>query len=122
MTLPEFVATTGFTQVHTIGNWITLDFQVSYGFGKPDEITAEAARPGYDKEGKRILGEKAVSPQPLGSAEGWRTWLAGTKLTFGIKNLADTRPPFTDAYFQGYDTSTTNPVQRYFYVELERKF
>jgi len=49
------------TRVHTIGNWTTLDWQISYRFGQSAEITPETPRPGYNKEGKRILGEQAIA-------------------------------------------------------------
>ncbi len=121
-TLPEFVSSTGFTQVHTVGNWTTFDYQISYEFGKPAEITPETPKPGYDKDGKRVVGEKAMAPAPQSSGAGWRTWLAGTRLTFGINNIFDTRPPFADIFTEGYDTGNTSPIQRYFYVSLEKKF
>ena len=121
LTLQQFVAQTGFPQVHTVGNWITLDWQISYEFGKPQIITPEAPKPGYDKEGKKIVGEKAIAPQPEGSNSGIRTWLAGTKLVFGINNIFDTRPPFEDST-AGFDTANTTPFGRYFYVEIEKKF
>ena len=79
---------------------------------------------GYDKEGKKIVGEKAVAPPMQASSGGIRTWLAGTKLTFGINNIFDTRPPFADVVNPGfgYDSAVTNYIQRYFYVEIEKKF
>ncbi len=121
LTLQEFVAQTGFPQVHTVGNWITFDYRISYEFGKPQLVTPEMPKPGYDKEGKKMVGEKAVAPPPEGSNRGIRTWLAGTKLTFGINNIFDTRPPFEDAQ-AGFDTTNGTPFQRYFYVEIEKKF
>jgi outer membrane receptor protein involved in Fe transport len=48
--------------------------------------------------------------------------LGGTKLTFGINNIFDTRPPFEDFLTEGFDTAHTTPFQRYFYVEIEKKF
>jgi iron complex outermembrane recepter protein len=121
LTLPEFVAETGFPQVHTVGSWTTFDWQISYEFGKPQEVTPETPKPGYDKEGKRIVGEKAISPKAEGAHEGWRGWLAGTKLTFGINNIFDANPPFVDNT-SGFDTGSANPVKRYFYVQVEKKF
>jgi outer membrane receptor protein involved in Fe transport len=121
LTLQEFVAQTGFPQVHTVGNWITVDWQIGYEFGKPEIVTPEAPKAGYDKEGKKIVGEKAVAPQPEAANGGIRTWLAGTKLTFGIKNIFDTRPPFEDSQ-AGFDTANATPFGRYFYVEIEKKF
>jgi hypothetical protein len=107
--------------VHRIGDWTTFDWQISYAFGKPVPVSPETTKPGYDKDGKRLVGEKAISPRPEGSHWGWRTFLAGTTLTFGINNVFDTRPPFAD-YFAGFDTGTTNPIGRFFYLDVEKKF
>jgi outer membrane receptor for ferrienterochelin and colicin len=108
--------------VHIIGNWTTLDWQISYQFGQPTEITPETPKPGYDKEGKKIVGEKAIAPRPEGSRWGIRNLLANTTLTFGIDNIFDTAPPFSSDWYQGYDTSETNYIQRFFYVSVEKKF
>jgi iron complex outermembrane recepter protein len=121
LTLQEFVSQFHLSQVHTIGSWTTFDWQISYEFGKPAEVVPETPRPGYDKEGKRMVGEKAVAPRPEGSTVGWRRWLAGTKVLFGINNIFDTRPPFADQR-EGFDTTVSNPIQRFFYVSLEKKF
>ncbi|MBV8275672.1 MAG: TonB-dependent receptor, partial [Verrucomicrobia bacterium] len=93
-TLQQFVALDGLPQVHTVGYWLTFDWQISYEFGKPQPLTPETPKPGYDKEGKKIVGEKAVAPPPEGSSRGIRAWLAGTKLTFGINDIFDTAPPY----------------------------
>jgi iron complex outermembrane recepter protein len=123
LTLQQFVAATGLPNAHVIGNWTTFDWQISYEVGKFTEIAPETPKPGYDKEGKRIVGEKAIAPKPEGCNEGWRRWLGGTRLTFGINNIFDTRPPFADANTTvGFDTAHTTPFQRYFYVEIEKKF
>jgi outer membrane receptor protein involved in Fe transport len=108
--------------VHEIGSWTTLDWQISYEFRKPVEITPETPKPGYDKDGKKLAGEKAIAPQPEGAHISWiRYWLAGSKITFGINNVFDTPPPFADT-FVGYDPQTTNLIGRFFYFELEKKF
>jgi iron complex outermembrane recepter protein len=124
LTLQQFVAATGLPNSHVVGNWTTFDWQISYEVGKFAEITPETPQPGYDKEGKRIVGEKAISPKPEAACnEGWRRWLGGTRLTFGINNIFDTRPPFADDNNTvGFDTAHANPFQRYFYVEIEKKF
>jgi hypothetical protein len=63
--------------VHTIGNLTALDRQISYKFGQPEVVAPEAPKPGYDKGGKKIVGEKTVVPVPQGSSWGirnlWRT-------------------------------------------------
>jgi iron complex outermembrane recepter protein len=107
--------------VHHIGSFSTIDWQISYRLGTPEEITPETPLPGYGKDGKRVLGEKATSPKPEGPSAGWRRWVANTKLTFGINNLGDVRPPFADS-LTGFDTQTTNPFGRFYYVQLEKKF
>jgi iron complex outermembrane recepter protein len=111
--------------VHLVGSWTTVDWQISYEFGAPAEVTPESPRPGYEKDGKRLIGEKAISPKPEGARWNWRTLLANTTVTFGINNLADTRPPLSSQggiFYQGYDTQVANPIQRYFYFQIAKKF
>lgn len=107
--------------VHRIGSFTTVDWQISYRFGKFEELTPETPQPGYSKDGKKIVGVDAISPKAEASAAGWRRWLANTKLVFGINNIGDVRPPFADT-FEGFDTSTANPLGRYYYLELEKSF
>ena len=105
-------------KVHVIGNWNTFDYQVAYSFGKTEELTPETLRPGYAEE---LVGEKAISPRRKSGNFGWRRYLANTKLIFGVNNVFDAAPPFADQV-EGYDTITTNPFGRNFYIELEKKF
>jgi iron complex outermembrane receptor protein len=110
--------------VHLIGSWTTLDWQISYKFGQPAEITPQAPKPGYDKEGKKIVGEKAIAPAPEGSHWGWRNLLANTTFTFGINNIFDTAAPFAvDSVLSNFDAgSGVNNIQRYFWVSIDKKF
>jgi len=111
--------------VHLVGDWTTVDWQISYQFGPAAEITPETPKPGYDKEGKRLIGEKAIAPVPEGHAWTWRRWLDNMTFTFGIKNLSDAHPPLAfvgNGAYQGYDTYAANPVQRFFYGQIEKKF
>src|ERR1700756_2789055 len=110
--------------IHLIGSWTTLDWQISYRFGQPTELTPQAPKPGYDKEGKRIVGEKTIAPAPEGSHWGWRNLLANTTFTFGINNIFDTAAPFAvDAALTNYDPgSGVNNIQRYFWVSVDKKF
>jgi len=108
-------------KVHMIGNWNTFDYQIAYDFGKAEELTPETPVPGYAKDRKKLLGEKTVSPRRESESSGWRRYLANTKLVFGVNNVFDAAPPFADQR-GGYDTRTTNPFGRNFYVELEKKF
>ena len=108
--------------VHQIGSWTTFDWQISYEFGKPEEITPEAPKAGYDQEGKRLAGEAAISPKTEGSSWGIRSLIANTTLTFGINNVFDRRAAYSADWYQGYDSMETNAIQRYFYVSVEKKF
>ncbi len=110
--------------VHLIGSWTTLDWQISYRFGQPTEITPQAPKPGYDKEGKKIVGEKAIAPAPEGSRWSWRNLLANTTFTFGINNIFDTAAPFAvDSVLSNFDgESGVNNIQRYFWVSVDKKF
>ncbi|MGA8659498.1 MAG: TonB-dependent receptor [Chthoniobacterales bacterium] len=109
--------------VHLIGSYTTVDYQVSYEFGKAEEITPGTAKPGYDKEGNRLVGEKAISPKPEGSRWGWRQLLNNTKFIFGINNIFDTHPPLSvDSNYLGRDYFNDNSVQRFFYFEIDKHF
>jgi iron complex outermembrane receptor protein len=112
----------GTNYVHRIGDWTTVDWQISYQFGVPTAVSPETPKPGYDKEGKRLVGDKAISPKPEGSSFGWRKLLTNTRFTFGIDNVFDAPPPFSSDWYQGYDTSNGNPIRRFFYVSVEKKF
>ena len=111
--------------VHLVGSWTTVDWQISYEFGPAAQVTPETPKPGYDKEGKRIVGEKAIAPVPEAHGWTWRRLLDNTTFTFGIKNLSDAHPPLAfvgNGAYQGYDTLAANPVQRFFYGQIEKKF
>jgi iron complex outermembrane recepter protein len=121
LTRQQFVAATGLSNTHLVGNWTTIDWQISYELGKGEEVAPQTPQPGYDKDGKRLIGEKATSPKPEGRISGWRRYLQGTRLTFGIQNIGDVRPPFQDS-FTGYDPTQANALGRYFYVQIDKKF
>ena len=110
--------------VHLIGSYTTVDWQIAYLFGAPALVTPETPKPGYDKEGKRLVGEKAIAPKPEGSRWGWRTFLANTTLTFGIKNIFDAHPPLSidQNSGNGYDFNNADPIGRFFYISAEKKF
>jgi outer membrane receptor protein involved in Fe transport len=110
--------------VHLIGSYTTVDYQIAYLFGAPALVTPETPKPGYDKEGKRLVGEKAIAPKPEGQRWGWRTFLANTTLTFGIKNIFDAHPPLSidQNSGNGYDFNQADPIGRFFYISAEKKF
>jgi iron complex outermembrane recepter protein len=110
--------------VHLIGSYTTVDWQIAYLFGAPAVVTPETPKPGYDKEGKRLIGEKAIAPKPEGQHWGWRTFLANTTLTFGIKNIFDAHPPLSidQNSGNGFDFNNADPIGRFFYISAEKKF
>src|ERR1700756_1700535 len=113
--------------VHLIGSWTTLDWQISYKFGQPTEITPAAPKAGYDKEGKKIVGEKAIAPVAEGPRWGWRDLLANTTITFGINNVFDTAPPLSvdnvSGFPSNFDTASgVNYFQRFFWFSIDKKF
>lgn len=110
--------------VHLIGSWTSLDWQISYKFGQPTQITPESPKPGYDKEGKRIVGEKAIAPAPEGQRWGWRSLLANTTITFGINNIFDTPAPLAvDNVLSNFDNAGgANNIMRYFWFSIDKKF
>ena len=110
--------------VHLVGSWTTLDWQISYKFGQPTVLTPQSPKPGYDKEGKKIVGEKAIAPVPEGSHWGWRDLMANTTITFGINNIFDTAAPLAvDSVLSNFDGSSgVNNIQRYFWVSIDKKF
>jgi iron complex outermembrane receptor protein len=108
--------------VHLIGSFTTVDWQISYTLGEPTAPVAETPAPGYSKDGKPIVGEKAISPKPEGSSKGIRKWLANTTLTFGINNIGDVKPPYSSDWYQGFDTGDAVPYGRQFYVQVDKKF
>jgi hypothetical protein len=81
--------------VHLVGSWTTLNYQISYEFGNQEEITPQTPKPGYDKEGNRLVGDQAISPKPAGSRWEWRSLLNSSKFIFGINNIFDTHAPLS---------------------------
>jgi outer membrane receptor protein involved in Fe transport len=47
--------------------------------------------------------------------------IARTKVTFGIKNIGDEKPPIADETF-GYNSSVHSSLGRYFYLNINKKF
>jgi iron complex outermembrane recepter protein len=107
--------------VHLIGSYTTLDWQISYAFGEPARISPQTPRPGYDNQGKKLVGEKGIAPKPEVSRWGWRNWLAGTKLIFGIQNIFDTHAPLS-VDLGGRDALNDDPTQRFFYFQMTKHF
>ena len=51
-----------------------------------------------------------------------RQGFKNSELSFGVNNLLDKDPPFSDDETQGYDFSTHNPVGRLYYGRVKYAF
>jgi outer membrane receptor protein involved in Fe transport len=106
----------------------TADLIASYTFNLPAPVAQEVA--GYAKDGGKSIkmkDGKDKNVMPVSTAEynpcGWRAWLNGTSLTFGMQNITDEDPPFVAGNFEnGYDESITTIKGRFYYVELKKRF
>jgi outer membrane receptor protein involved in Fe transport len=107
--------------VHRICSYTTIDWQISYELGKPQDMMPRTSDPDYNKDGRNITHERTISSISEGSNPSIRRWLSNTKIMFGINNIGDVKPPFSDTG-SNFDSQTASPVGRYFYVELEKKF
>ena len=45
-----------------------------------------------------------------------------TTIVFGINNIFDEEPPFSNASYAGYDAATHNPIGRFYYLRLNHQF
>jgi outer membrane receptor protein involved in Fe transport len=112
-----------------IREWTTLDLIVSYTFNLRAPVSQQEVA-GFAKDGGKNMqmpDGKAKNVVPISAAEygarGWRTWLNGTTITFGIQNALDSDPPFVAGGFgYGYDPSLADVKGRFWYVQLKKKF
>jgi outer membrane receptor protein involved in Fe transport len=111
-----------------IREWTTLDLIASYTFNLPAPVAQQEVA-GFAKDGGKNVkmhdGKKNVVP--ISTAEygacGWRAWLNGTTITFGMQNVFDSDPPFAAVAFgNGYDASLADVKGRFCYVQLKKKF
>ena len=112
-----------------VREWVTLDLILNYTFNLPPPA-AQMDVAGYSKSGgsnMTMKDGKEKAGTPVSTAEynpcGWRAWLKGTTLTFGVNNVADKEPPFVAASFEnGFDEATANAKGRFWYFALKKRF
>ena len=110
-----------------IRDYYTIDATFSYEFGlnKPMvDAPVPAPKEGKDgKDGKDSKSYKATSQEMAKQMMGFKL-LDGLKLTVGINNVTNARPPFINISpdSNGVDAAVYDPFQRYFYFVVSKKF
>jgi len=111
-----------------VREWTTVDLILNYTFNLPPPVT-KAEVPGLAKDGGKAVrvDGKEKNVMPVSTAEfnpcGWRAWLNNTTVTLGVDNVMDLEPPFVAAAFEnGFDEVTTNPLGRFWYVAVKKRF
>jgi hypothetical protein len=88
------------------------------------EVLNEFRQLSDDELQERHVFRYIADQRPGGPWRGWwRSLLESTTLTFGINNHFDTTPPLSvqgGELYEGFVTLNTNPLQRYFYFQVER--
>ena len=106
-----------------IREWTTFDAIVSYTF-KARPVTSGSEVAGYAKDDSKDAKDEGGVHAIDTESGGWRAWLKGTKITFGITNIFDLDPPFVAFYAgnNGYDESAFDIKGRSYYISLKKRF
>ena len=122
----QILAATGSDHLPTIRDYYTIDLLFAYEFHyTPPSAPAPAPKEG--KDGKGGGGGKAMvgpsSSAPLGTDSPLR-FLDGLKLSFGIENVTNARPPLIvdSPDSSNTDASIYDPYQRQYYFVVTKKF
>jgi iron complex outermembrane receptor protein len=109
-----------------IRDYYTINMTLSYEFGlnKPNPAApAPAPKEGKDAKGGGDGKEVASSQQMAKQMTSFKL-LDGLKMTFGVNNITNGKPPLIAASpdFDNTDASIYDPYQRYFYFVVSKKF
>src|SRR5207249_7035259 len=111
-----------------IREWTTVDTIISYTFHLPAPV-AETQVAGVAKNGGKNANSMGSDKNviPVSTAEfslcGWKTWLNGTTITFGMNNIFDLDPPFSSGTIEnGYEEANFAIKGRFWYVSLKKRF
>ena len=119
------LAYTGSDHLPLIRDYYTIDLLFAYEFHyTPPSAPAPApkdAKDGKGGGGKAMVGQS--SSAPLGTDSPLR-FLDGLKLSFGIENVTNARPPFIAASPDSTNTDAAiyDPYQRQYYFVITKKF
>ncbi len=98
---------------------VSLALSNTYSAGYVDQNSA------IDNNAGTVVAPNRVKPYSLWDLSGAWTFNTALTLRAGVKNLANTAPPFSNqAYFflSGYDPSYTDPRGRFMYASLQYSF
>jgi iron complex outermembrane receptor protein len=106
-----------------IRDYFTIDMTLSYEFGlnKPNPAVPAPAPAPKDAKGG---GKEVVSSQQMAKQMTSFKLLDGLKVTFGVNNITNGKPPLIalSPDFDNTDASIYDPYQRYFYFVVSKKF
>jgi outer membrane receptor protein involved in Fe transport len=109
------IANPDFRLHHRVSDYETLDLQLSYEFLKP---ATEAPPTVKDSKDSKNVVQTAAESSSI-----WQRILWNTKLTVGVNNVFDRYPPTVlGAFNDNYDTSLYSIRNRYWYVQMSKKF
>jgi iron complex outermembrane receptor protein len=108
-----------------IRDYFTINMTLSYEFGlnKPNPA-APAPAPKEGKDAKGGDGKEVATSQQMAKQMTTFKLLDGLKLTFGVNNVTNGKPPLIalSPDFDNTDASIYDPYQRYFYFVVSKKF
>ncbi len=114
-----------------IRDYFTIDLLLSYEFtSKPSEAPVPAPKDGKDR-GKNVayntgkdVSKSAPTSQEMAKQMNVARYFDGLKLSFGIQNLTNARPPLIvgSPDSTNTDASIYDPYQRQYYFVISKKF
>ena len=87
----------------------TVDALVEYRFAKSAPLSPD---------GKAVAGKDTI--QPRLTKPGF-PWLDGLAVRVGVRNIFDDAPPFANNV-AGYPVPLEDPRQRFFFLDVEKRF
>lgn len=95
----------------------TVDSRLSYTF-----VRTAAEAPMVDPKGGKSMVDKGGAPVAGAGLSVMDRLLNGTTLTVGCNNMFDEQPPFIDGANGNTDLSSYDPLGRFVYFEISKKF
>ena len=116
--LGGFEAITTFNYIDSYED-ITVDRRVDYDTTVDLllEYRFQRTSPGAATE----VADKKTVARRMDSASNRHAWLAGMAVRAGVRNIFDDAPPFSNST-AGYPVPLNDPRQRFFFVDIEKRF
>ena len=108
---------TGATQFRKVHDYPTFDFQTSYTFTgrKTDTVSEPGGKQVVDGKGKVTPPESTRTIEHL-------EWYHDLTITLGVLNAFDEHAPFVSNINGSFDANLADPIGRFFYVRVTKKF